>query len=102
MNTCMLPDKYLLTVTAILFHISSFSQELSISYQDKKISYEGRVLINQDAAELMWPGTSVTIHFKGTALSGEFKDSDTSNYYNITIDNDRIHKIHFGTEKKKY
>ena len=95
-------NKYILTATTILFSAIGFAQGLSVSHQDKKISYEGRIIINQDAAELMWPGTSVTIHFKGTTLSGEFKDSDTSNYYNVIIDNKSIHKIHFDKERKKY
>ena len=48
----------------------------------------------------MWPGTSITINFKGTGISGEFRDRDTSNYYNIIIDNDSIHEIQFDTTRK--
>lgn len=87
----------------ILFYFLSgyvFSQSQHIPFSDKHISYEGRILYNKDAAVLMWPGTSVKINFKGTNISGTFKDEDTSNYYNIIIDNDNIYKIKFDTSLK--
>lgn len=62
----------------LLYSTSSFSQRF-IPCPDKHISYEGRIAYTPNAAELMWPGTSVTINFKGTGISGEFKDQDTSN-----------------------
>jgi len=77
-----------------------FSQTKLISYSDKHISYEGRIVYTNDAAVLMWPGISLKINFIGTGISGEFKDADTCNYYNVIIDNDRIYKIQFDTAKK--
>lgn len=92
--------KILLPVALFLFSAAtSFSQKF-ISSRDKHISYEGRIAYTPDAAELMWPGTSVTINFKGTGISGEFKDQDTSNYYNVIIDHDSIYIIQFDTLKK--
>ena len=79
---------------------NSFSQSKSIPYSDKHISYEGRILFASDAAALTWPGTCVRINFKGTGISGTFKDQDTANYYNVIIDNDSIYKIQFDTAKK--
>jgi len=80
--------------------LNSFSQKKSIPYSDKHISYEGRIPFTNDAAALTWPGTSVRINFKGTGISGTFKDQDTANYYNVIIDNDSIYKIQFDTAKK--
>ncbi len=92
--------KILLPVALFLLSAAnSFSQKF-ISSRDKHISYEGRIAYTPDAAELMWPGTSVTINFKGTGISGEFKDQDTSNYYNVIIDHDSIYIIQFDTLKK--
>ncbi len=77
-----------------------FSQHL-IPFNNKNISYEGRIAYTPDAAVLMWPGTSVTIKFKGTGISGEFKDQDTSNYYNVIIDHDSLHVVKFDTLKEQ-
>ncbi|KAA9039394.1 SGNH/GDSL hydrolase family protein [Ginsengibacter hankyongi] len=89
---------YLTLFCCIAFN--SFSQSKSIPYSDKHISYEGRIPFASDAAALTWPGTSVRINFKGTGISGTFKDQDTANYYNVIIDNDSIYKIQFDTAKK--
>jgi len=89
-----------LSAFVIFLSVKSFSQPLSVSYNDSHIAYEGRVAFTNDAAVLMWPGTSVTINFTGTGISGVFKDSDTSNYYNVIIDKNIIYKIHFSTVKK--
>lgn len=83
----------------LTYSTNSFSQQY-ISFKDKKLFFEGRILYTKDAAELMWPGTSVTINFMGTGISGIFKDQDTSNYYNVIIDKDRIRTIQFDTLKK--
>jgi len=92
--------RYYLSLLFLLFSVKNFSQPLLIPHLDKHIAYEGRVAFTDEAAILMWPGTSVTINFTGTGISGVFKDSDTSNYYNVIIDNETIYKIHFGTIKK--
>lgn len=76
------------------------SQTKSVSYNNKRVVYEGRIPYAKDAAELTWPGTSVRINFKGTGISGTFKDQDTANYYNVIIDNDSIYEIHFDTTKR--
>lgn len=78
------------------------SQNIVTSPGDEHIQYEGRIAFKDDAAELTWPATTVTIRFEGTGISGVFKDQDTSNYYNVIIDHDSIYKIHFDTEKRTY
>jgi hypothetical protein len=91
-----------LTVFLYLFTTSASSQRLSISADDKHISYEGRILFRNDAAELSWPGMSITVSFLGSSISGIFKDQDTSNYYNVIIDKKTITKIHLDTAKRSY
>lgn len=81
---------------------SAFSQNIFTPFNDKHIAYEGRILFKNDAAELSWPGMSITISFMGSDLSGVFKDQDTANYYNIIVDNTTIHKIHTEPIKKSY
>ena len=87
------------SIILFFFGTNCFSQQI-IPFNNKHISYEGRILYTPEAAELMWPGTSVTINFIGTGISGIFKDQDTSNYYNVIIDKDSIYKIQFDTLKK--
>ncbi len=82
------------------FSQNTFSQKKFIPFSDKNILYEGRIDYTKDAAILMWPGTAVKINFKGTAISAECKDEDTSNYYNVIVDHHNIHIIQFDTIKK--
>lgn len=82
--------------------IGLMAQEKFVLFNSKNISYEGRVGFTPDAAVLSWPGTSVYFNFKGKSVEGEFKDSDTSNYYNIIIDGNVYSKIHFDTTKNIY
>src|SRR6185437_9190940 len=96
----MLKNLFLTSILLLLISSNCFPQRF-IPFNNKHISYEGRIPFTADAAELMWPGTSVSINFKGTGISGIFKDQDTSNYYNIIIDKDSIHTIKFDTLKKR-
>ena len=73
-----------------------------ISCRDKNITYEGRIAFTTDAAELMWPGTSVKINFEGTGISARLRELDTANYYNVIIDDSIISKFHFDTIPKTY
>ncbi|HVS97043.1 MAG TPA: SGNH/GDSL hydrolase family protein [Puia sp.] len=79
-----------------------YPQSLFIPAADGHISYEGRIQMTKDAAELMWPGTSVGIVFKGTGLSADLKDQDTSNYYNIIVDGKVTGKLHPDGSRRKY
>jgi hypothetical protein len=93
---------YILIFLLSFLSEKTFSQNKLITYSDKQISYEGRIQYSNDAAILIWPGTSVKINFRGTGISGIFKDADTSNYYNVIIDHDSIYKMQFDTTKKTY
>ena len=92
----------LLALCFSLFFRDGFSQPLFVPAADRHISYEGRIVMSKDAAELIWPGTSVKIDFVGTGLSGQIKDQDTSNYYNVIVDGNVTGKIHPDTSKKNY
>lgn len=73
-----------------------------IPFNSPDLYYEGRILKTNDAAILSWSGSSVTVLLKGTNLSVILKDADTSNYYNVIIDDKKIFKIHTDTTKKTY
>lgn len=86
---------------SILFNSGS-AQTKFIPFNHPSFYYEGRVSHKNDAAELTWSGSSVTIFFNGTNLSAILKDADTANYYNVIIDDKDIFKIHTDTIKKTY
>jgi Carbohydrate esterase 2 N-terminal len=71
--------------------IAAEAQPHFMPWNNAAVYYEGRVLKQQDAAELSWPGTSVTIRFSGSAISAVLKDADTANYYNIILDKKEDH-----------
>ncbi|MEO8413460.1 MAG: SGNH/GDSL hydrolase family protein [Ginsengibacter sp.] len=81
---------------------SGFCQNKIIPYSSPDIYYEGRVADTKDAAELSWPGTSVTMQFKGTSVSAILKDADTANYYNVIVDGDVRLTIHPDTTRSSY
>jgi hypothetical protein len=90
------------TLLLLLVFATACAQPTRIPPHDKHITYEGRVMVTSDSATLIWPGTSVTIRFKGTAMSALLRDQDTSNYYNIILDGRVTGKLHTNKEKKEY
>lgn len=73
-----------------------------IKFNSPEIYYEGRIIYKDDAAELAWSGTSVTVWFEGSDMAAVLKDADTADYYNIIIDDKDIFKIHADTAKQRY
>lgn len=82
--------------------VCGIAQTKSLSFNDKRIAYEGRIAFTHEAATLHWPGVSASIRFIGTSLLAELKDADTANYYNIIIDNAVTQKLHTEPAKKTY
>jgi hypothetical protein len=78
------------------------AQNKIIPYNSDNIYYEGRILYMNDAAVLLWPGTSATIIFKGKGISAILKDLDTANYYNVIVDDKVMFKLHTDTQKHSY
>ena len=81
---------------------AGYAQNKVIAFNNPDIYYEGRIMYNDSAAVLSWPGTSVTIWFEGTNISAILQDADTANYYNIILDDNNISKIHTDTVKQIY
>lgn len=86
----------------ILTSQMSCAQKKLIAFNDPKIEYEGRIAFSDSLACVNWSGSSISINFKGTEIAAILKDADTSNYYNVILDNKIISKIQLDTNKKKY
>jgi hypothetical protein len=95
-------NRVLVTVFWCLTVACGSSQSTLIVPSDRRIVYEGRIIMLKDAAELIWPGTSIKVNFEGTEISGEFQDQDSSNYYNVLVDGSITQKIHPDALRKKY
>lgn len=81
---------------------TNYAQNQIIAYDNPNIYFEGRILYNDSAAVLSWPGSSITILFEGTDISAILQDADTANYYNVILDDKTISKIHTDTVKHIY
>jgi hypothetical protein len=91
-------------ITVLLINLIDISctEIVFIPFNSPDIYYEGRINYKHDAAELSWPGTSVSIFFEGKSISAILKDLDTANYYNVILDDKNILKIHTDTSKHIY
>lgn len=78
------------------------AQKKVVPFNNSKIQYEGRIAFKDSAACINWSGTSISLNFKGSEISAILKDVDTSNYYNVILDDKVISKIQLDTHKKSY
>lgn len=94
--------KNLLFISIFILVAQNVLAQKLISFNNPKIQYEGRIAFSDSAACVNWSGTSITLHFKGSEIAAILKDADTSNYYNVILDNKVISKINLKTDKRKY
>jgi hypothetical protein len=93
---------FCLLLLLVPVHVFAQAQTQFVPFSNSNIYYEGRVAMKTDAAELSWPGTSVTVLFEGTNISAILKDEDTANYYNVLVDGNLSIKIHTDRTKQGY
>lgn len=87
--------KTTLFILSLAFFINASAQSPTyfIEADDANIQYMGRIdFTNPKAPTYTFPGVSISAKFTGTAISGDFKDYgsggvQTTNYYNVYIDN---------------
>jgi len=94
--------KNLFFLTLLMLFPANNTQAKTVKFNSHNISYEGRIQYNPDAAVLSWPGTSVTLNFKGKEISAILQDLDSANYYNVIVDNKVVSKLHTVAKKQSY
>jgi len=95
--------KILLLIAALLIVPEmALAQKKLIKFDNPKINYEGRIAFNDSTACLNWSGSSIRMNFKGSEISAILIDADTSNYYNVILDNKVISIIKLDTIKRNY
>lgn len=93
--------KHLLTL--LLFAVAIFSYgAIPVSFDQKDLSYMGRVeMISNQCARIFWPGTSVTLNFKGTEVKAIFKDQSGRNYFYAIVDGDDSNPVKIKPDSVK-
>ncbi len=77
---------YLLSLVLFIAVTLCYSSIL-VPFNQKKLSYMGRVeTIENQCAKIYWPGTSVTINFKGTEIKAILKNGKEDAYFYAIVD----------------
>jgi len=94
--------KYLLTLFIAASGFISQAQSVIIRSHDPHIKYMGRVVMQDEATELAWPGTSASINFKGTGVKVTLKDERGGNFINVIIDGKVVSVLQPDSVQKEY
>jgi len=94
--------KYLFLLLLSAASLSCNAQNVVVKSHDTHIHYMGRVIMQDDAAELSWSGTSVKINFKGTGVKATLRDEHGYDYFNVIVDGNVISVIQPDSVQKEY
>ena len=98
----------MLMLTATLLVITSvFSTvfaDTDIPYNHEHVYTEGRIGVNssQTAAEIYWPGSSVSLSFSGQGLIAILDDQKGENYFTVVVDGEQSAVLKLEAGKHEY
>lgn len=83
---------------------SSSVKVIEVSYNNRDVYYEGRIATNNKigAADIYWPGSSVSIQFNGESVSAFLEDEKGENYFTVVVDGVEDSVLHLSKGKKEY
>jgi hypothetical protein len=95
-------SKLLLILFLAIGGMVCHAQIVVIKPHDTHIHYSGRIIMQDEAAELSWPGTSLKINFRGTGVKATLKDEHGYNYFNVIVDDKVVAIIQPDSAQKEY
>jgi hypothetical protein len=94
--------QYFLILFLITVGTYCFAQNLVIRSHDPHIRYSGRMVMQDEAAELSWPASSIKMNFRGTGVKATLKDEHGYNYFNVIVDDKVVAVIQPDSVQKEY
>jgi hypothetical protein len=94
--------KYLLLLLLLCTATIVCAQNVVIRSHDPHIKYMGRIVMQDEAAELAWPGTSASINFSGTGVKATLRDEHGENFINVVVDGKVLSVIYPDSIKREY
>lgn len=82
--------------------LQSYAQNVVIRSHDPHIRYSGRILMQDEAAELSWTASSAKINFNGTGAKATLRDEHAYNYINVIVDDKLVAVIKPDSVQKEY
>jgi len=79
-------------------------KQTKVSFDNANVYYEGRIKRNKDlfAAEIYWPGSSVSLQFEGKAITAILDDQRGDNYFTVVVDGKQTTVLHLKKGKTAY
>lgn len=94
--------KFFLILPFIVTSLSCNAQNIVIRSHDPHIRYSGRIVMQDEAAELSWSGSSIKINFKGTGVKATLRDEYGYDYINVIVDDKVVSVIQPENVQKEY
>ncbi|HVW14484.1 MAG TPA: SGNH/GDSL hydrolase family protein [Mucilaginibacter sp.] len=94
--------KFLLLILLAAFGIGCYAQTVVIPSHDPHIHCMGRIMMEDEASVLSWPGSSLSIHFKGTGVKVTLRDEYGINRYNVIVDGKIISVLKPDSLQREY
>jgi len=91
-----------IVVHLLLLMLQNGAAQTIVKSNDPHIHYMGRIAFKPDAAELSWPGNSISINFSGTGVKALLKDQFGTNYYKVIVDDSLLPDLQLDSTKHIY
>ena len=90
-------------ITLLVLAVATFGYgQIAVPFDQKELSYMGRVaMVEHQYAKIFWPGTSVSLRFKGTEVKATFKNGEEVAYFYAIVDGDDQNPVKIKPDTKE-